>query len=400
MTSTSDFLVIGGGVIGVSVALQLRKTFPDLSVHVLDKEAEPAAHASGRNSGVLHAGFYYTAESLKAKFTREGNEYITRYCDERKLPINKCGKLVVTQSDEDLPQLDELFRRGKANGSKISEVTAAEARELEPRAKTIDRALWSPHTSSVDPIVVMKSFIQDAMDAGVQFHWNEAYVKREKDGKIRTTRTVREAGFVVNAAGLYADKVAHDFGFSKRYRIMPFKGLYLYSSEPKGSFKRHIYPVPNLKNPFLGVHFTLTVGGDSKIGPTAIPAFWREQYHGLDNFQINEFLELSFRQLGLALFSQFDFKKLALEEIKKYSRSHLVHLASRLAKDVDLKNFRKWGRAGIRAQLYDIENRKLEMDFVIENDSRSLHVLNAISPAFTCSVPFAEMLVEKIKRSI
>lgn len=341
MTSTSDFLVIGGGVIGVSVALQLRKTFPDLSVHVLDKEAEPAAHASGRNSGVLHAGFYYTAESLKAKFTREGNEYITRYCDERKLPINKCGKLVVTQSDEDLPQLDELFRRGKANGSKISEVTAAEARELEPRAKTIDRALWSPHTSSVDPIVVMKSFIQDAMDAGVQFHWNEAYVKREKDGKIRTTRTVREAGFVVNAAGLYADKVAHDFGFSKRYRIMPFKGLYLYSSEPKGSFKRHIYPVPNLKNPFLGVHFTLTVGGDSKIGPTAIPAFWREQYHGLDNFQINEFLELSFRQLGLALFSQFDFKKLALEEIKKYSRSHLVHLASRLAKDVDLKNFRK-----------------------------------------------------------
>lgn len=394
----SDFLVIGGGVIGVSVAHALKRAYRDCSVHVIDKEPAPAAHASGRNSGVLHAGFYYTADSLKAKFTRQGNEILTRYCEERKLPINKCGKIVVTQKESDLPQLDELFRRGRANGSVIEEITAKEAREIEPRAKTIERALWSPQTSSVNPITVLSHLIKDAESDGVKFFWGEAYIQRLLNGSVRTSKLERTAGYVVNTAGLYADKVARDFGFSQKYRIMPFKGLYLYSSEPPGSMKRHIYPVPDLRNPFLGVHFTLTVDGHIKIGPTAIPAFWREQYQGFENFRLDEFLELSLRQFNLVAFAEFNFKKLALEELRKYSRRRLVTLASGLATDIHPKQYTKWGKAGIRAQLYDIEKRKLEMDFVVEGDRNSFHVLNAISPAFTCSIPFAQMAVQKIQK--
>ncbi len=392
----SDFLVLGGGVIGVSVARWLKHRYNDCSVSVIDKEVTPAAHSSGRNSGVLHAGFYYSADSLKAKFTRQGNEILTRYCAEKKLPINACGKLVVTQGEADLAPLDELFRRGRMNGSIIHEVTAKEAKELEPRAKTFEKALWSPNTASVNPVQVLEHLIKDAENDGVKFYWGEKYVSRINDTSLRTSHGIRQAGYVVNTAGLYADKIARDYGFSENYRIMPFKGLYLYSNEPAGSFKRHIYPVPDLRNPFLGVHFTQTVDGKTKIGPTAIPAFWREQYSGLDNFNASEMIELCFRQLGLAVFADFDFKKLAFEELQKYSRAHLVRLSTRLAENVNPANYVKWGKPGIRAQLYDIKKRKLEMDFKFEGDSRSFHVLNAISPAFTCSIPFSEMVVDKI----
>ena len=201
---------------------------------------------------------------------------------------------------------------------------------------------------------------------------------------------------MVNAAGLYADKIAQDFGFSRDYRILPFKGLYLYSNEPTGAFQTNIYPVPDLRNPFLGVHFTVTAEGKVKIGPTAIPAFWRENYKGLTNFNFNELMEIIFRQAGLFWSSDFDFKNLAFEELKKYSQAKLVSLASSLAEGVGIKSFKKWGEPGIRAQLLNIRDKKLEMDFVTEGDERSLHILNAVSPAFTCTLPFADFACDKI----
>jgi L-2-hydroxyglutarate oxidase LhgO len=204
---------------------------------------------------------------------------------------------------------------------------------------------------------------------------------------------------VVNCAGLYADRVALDFGFSRRFRILPFKGLYLYSDEPPHRLRTNIYPVPDLRNPFLGVHFTLTVDGKIKIGPTAIPAFWREQYQGLQRFDFREFLEIAWRDLGLFWSAGFDFRRLAVEELRKYSRHHLVSLAQVLATEVHPANYRKWGRPGIRAQLINIETRKLEMDFVLEGDQRSFHVLNAVSPAWTCSIPFARHVCDEMGKA-
>ncbi|HUJ75082.1 MAG TPA: L-2-hydroxyglutarate oxidase, partial [bacterium] len=158
----------------------------------------------------------------------------------------------------------------------------------------------------------------------------------------------------------------------------------------------HVYPVPDLRNPFLGVHFTVTADEHIKIGPTAIPAFWREQYQGLSGFRLGELLDILRRQAGLMLFAGFDFRRLAYEELRKYVRSHLVALSTELLEGVEPRHYREWGRTGIRAQLLDIRTRKLVMDFLFEHDDRSLHILNAVSPGFTCSIPFARHIVEHI----
>jgi L-2-hydroxyglutarate oxidase LhgO len=392
---TCDFLVIGGGIIGLTIARELRRREPTARVVVIEKETFCGAHSSGRNSGVLHAGFYYTPDSLKAKFTRLGNERLTAYCEDKRIPLNRCGKLVVAKDASDIPSLDELLRRGRANGIAIEELTEADAKKVEPRVKTHERALFSPRTSTVNPLLVVEAMQADAQREGVDVRLGMPYVAREARG-VRTSKGTLDAGYVVNAAGLYADKIALDYGFSEKYRILPFKGLYLYSDEPPGAFRTNIYPVPDLRNPFLGVHFTITADGKAKIGPTAIPAFWRENYVGLSNFKLGELVEVAGRGMGLLANAQFDYRRLAVEEIKKHSRKRMVSLATVLAEGVHEGNYRKWGRPGIRAQLLDIKKRKLEMDFVLEGDKHSMHVLNAVSPAFTCSLPFADHVCDRI----
>lgn len=391
----ADFVIVGGGIIGVTLALEGKRRHPDASIVVLEKD-DVGAHASGRNSGVLHAGFYYTADSLKARLSVEGNRRLTEYCLEKGLGINRCGKLVVASQASELAGVDELLRRGGVNGVDVRPVTEAEAKELEPRVKTVERALWSPTTSSVDPAEVMASLAADARAAGVDVRTGTAYVGYD-DGVVRTSRGDIPAGYLVNAAGVYADRVARALGFSERYRILPLKGVYLYSDEPAGAFRRHIYPVPNLDNPFLGVHYTVGVHGKAKIGPTAMPAFWREHYDGLENFRPGELLDIVGREARLFLKNSFGFRRIAADEIRKSFRSVLVKRAARLATGVRRADYRTWGRPGIRAQLLDLETGAFEMDFRYEGDDRSFHVLNAVSPAFTCSLPFAELLWDEIE---
>ena len=393
---TCDFLVIGGGIIGISIARELKRRHPHATLLLIEKEEGYGLHASGRNSGVLHAGFYYTADSFKAKFTQTGNQRLTEYCESRNIPVNKCGKLVVAQNESELSQLDELMVRAKNNNVPLNYITEEEAKAIEPRVKTFEHALFSPTTSSVNPSQVVQAMRDDASQEGLKLHSGVRYLRRTGKGAVKTSQGNIEFGYMVNAAGLYADKIAQDFGFSRDYRILPFKGLYLYSNEPAGAFQTNIYPVPDLRNPFLGVHFTVTAEGKVKIGPTAIPAFWRENYKGLTNFNLNELMEIIFRQAGLFWSSDFDFKNLAFEELQKYSQAKLVSLASSLAEGVGIKSFKKWGEPGIRAQLLNIRDKKLEMDFVTEGDERSLHILNAVSPAFTCALPFADFVCDKI----
>jgi (S)-2-hydroxyglutarate dehydrogenase len=395
----TDFLVIGAGIIGINVATELRNLFPDTKVTLIEKEKECGAHASTRNSGVLHAGFYYSPDSLKAKFTRIGNKLLTEYCDFNRIPVNKCGKLVVAKDPSDHVHLDELLKRGRTNDIPLEDITEDEAVSIEPRAKTSQRAIFSPTTSSVDPHKVMQSMFRDAVNKGVEVHRGVCFIRKTTQG-ILTSSGIFQAAYIVNTAGLYADSVARKFGFSSKYRILPFKGLYLYSNEPVGSIRTNIYPVPDLRNPFLGVHFTVPVDGKIKIGPTAIPALWRENYHGFDGYSLRELVDIFIREACLFASSDFNFKKLAIEEIKKYSRSRMVFLASLLAKHVKTENYKTWGEPGIRAQLVDIKARKLEMDFVIEGNDKSIHVLNAVSPGFTCSIPFSRYVCRKIQSQL
>ena len=393
---TCDFLVIGGGIIGISIAREIKKRYPDSKLILIEKEHNYGLHASGRNSGVLHAGFYYTANSLKASFTRTGNQNLTRYCESKNIPINKCGKLVVAKNESELLLLDELMNRAKANKVHLSSISEKDAKAIEPRVKTFRRALFSPTTSSVNPQKVVQAMCEDAAKEGLIFKNQVQYQKKISNEAIMTSKGKITFGYMVNAAGLYADRIAQHFGFSKNYRILPFKGLYLYSNQPSEKLRTHIYPVPDFKNPFLGVHLTVTAEQKVKIGPTAIPAFWRENYKGLSNFNFNELIEILIHQAGLFWSSDFDFKTLAFEEIQKYSQSKLISLASKLAKEVGIHSFNKWGKPGIRAQLLNIREKKLEMDFVIEGDNKSLHILNAVSPAFTCALPFSNYTCDKI----
>ena len=392
-----DFLIAGAGIIGLSVARTLKREYPDAQVLVLEKESSAGLHASGRNSGVLHAGFYYTADSLKAKFTRDGNRELTAYCESRDLALRKCGKLVVASNQSEDKLIDLLKERGDANGVPLEIVDKRQAKEIEPRAITFDRALFSPTTSSANPKDVTAAVLQDALDEGIDVRFASGYRSLD-DNEILTTNGDRfSVGHFVNAAGLYADKVAKDFGFGRSYSIVPFKGLYLKSDEAPGAYRTHIYPVPDLKYPFLGVHFTIQQDGTTKIGPTAIPAFWREQYNGLSGFKVSELTSVMRRLTAMFVRSDADFRHLTVNELRKYSRRRMVNLAARLATGIRPEHFRKWGKPGIRAQLLNHRNMKLEMDFVVEGDARSTHVLNAVSPGWTCAFPFARHVVEVIK---
>ncbi|HEX2579071.1 MAG TPA: L-2-hydroxyglutarate oxidase [Rhabdochlamydiaceae bacterium] len=389
-----DFLIIGGGIIGLSIARELKKRRPDISCAIVEKEADCGLHASGRNSGVLHAGFYYTADSLKARFSKVGNQLLKEYCKEKKIHINSCGKLVVAKNEGELEGLDELLRRAKANSVELHLISRQEAEKIEPRVLTFEKALFSPTTASVNPVQVLKALKEDAKREGIALLTNTCYKGKTSEG-ILTTAGPIAADFVINASGLYADKIALDFGHSTKHRILPFKGLYLYSDEPVGAIRTNIYPVPDLNYPFLGVHFTLTDTGQIKIGPTAIPALWREQYQGLSRFKSDEFLDITKRQMKLFFSSTFDFKTLAFQEIQKYMGRKMVSLAGELLKGVQTFQYRHWGKPGIRAQLFDISKNKLETDFVLEGDRTSLHVLNAVSPGFTSALPFAQFVVDR-----
>lgn len=390
----TDFLIIGGGIIGLNIARTLRRAFPDLSVIVLEKEQDIATHGSGRNSGVLHAGFYYTADSLKAKFCREGNLAMRHYCMEYGLKVNSCKKLVVATNEKEVESLKELKRRGDANAVPVELIDEQQVASIEPNARTHKMALFSPETVTVDPVQICQHIRKQlSTDNKVRILTNHPYQRRIHDNVIIAGNTTFEAGMVINCAGLYADIIAKDFGFSKDFTIMPFKGIYLKYKGTSPLLRTNIYPVPNLANPFLGVHFTVTVDGVTKIGPTAIPAFWRENYQGLKRFNSSEMLKIMRWQAMLFAHNAFGFRRLAFEEILKYNKRHLVSLAGKLVKQLDRKGFSEWSTPGIRAQLLNTKTLSLVQDFVIEGDTRSIHVLNAISPAFTCSIPFANWVV-------
>lgn len=395
MKQQSDYLIIGAGIIGLAIARELRKRFPGADIAILEKEPDVAFHSSGRNSGVLHAGFYYSADSLKARFTREGNQSMKEYCRQHNLRINECQKVVVTKDETELDALYELERRGKKNGVDVKIITEAEMKEIDPNAKTFQYALYSPSTATVDPTEVNKAIRDELTAGGIRFFFGEGYAGRMDGNTVRTTSgRLLTAGRIINAAGLYADKIARDYGFCKDFTIIPFKGIYLKYTKPDKPIKTNIYPVPNLKNPFLGVHYTITVDGTIKIGPTSIPAFWRENYQGLDHFRLGELANILGWESRLFLSNAFGFRNLAFEEMRKYNKSWFVGQAARMVHSIDRSGFTEWSRPGIRAQLMNVHTLELVQDFVVEGDSATVHVLNAVSPAFTSSFPFAKWVVE------
>ncbi len=395
---TTDILIVGSGIVGLSIARELNCRHPDIKIMLLEKEAALGCHASGRNSGVLHAGFYYTPDSLKARFTVEGNKLLTEYCLKHNLAINRCGKIVVAKDGKEIECLFELKRRGDKNGVDLEIIDEKQLTELEPNARTCNKALYSPRTSVVNPREIVEH-IAHSLKGKVSIIFNEKVIKRDDASTVKTDTLKIKFKHLINSAGLYADKVAHQFGIGHKYTLIPFKGLYM-EYKDYNLVQRHIYPVPNLGNPFLGVHFTKTVDGKVKVGPTAIPAFWRENYQGISTLELSEFLEIFFSEAKLFCTNGFDFRSLTFMEIKKYNRKYFIQQASYLVKKIDIHKFGNYLNPGIRAQLLDREKMRLVMDFVVEQGENSTHILNAVSPAFTSAFSFSKFIVDEVEKAI
>ena len=387
-----DYGIVGAGIIGLTLAYQLKEKYPECNILILEKEGDVAFHASGRNSGVLHAGFYYTADSLKAKFCVEGNARMKQFCTEHNIPINSCGKLVVATNEEERLQLHELHKRAQINGVDVKLISDEEAKEIDPNVFTYKEALWSPNTASVNPKIVCNTLKELLITSGVEFRFSEKYRSFCKT-TLTTDKQTYSVRHMINVAGSYADKIAQQFGLAKHLTMLPFKGFYV-GCKTSDLVKTHVYPVPNLKYPFLGVHYTLTAEGGLKIGPTAVPALWREQYNGLRRFSFKECIEIAFLETKLFFTNAFNFRALAIEEMKKYRRTYMVQLAQKMVYRSTENDFGDYKPPGIRSQLVDKKTNKLVQDFIIERFENTTHVLNLVSPGFTCSFAFSNYVLE------
>ncbi|WP_417326359.1 L-2-hydroxyglutarate oxidase [Halarcobacter sp.] len=386
ISSNYDYLIVGSGIIGMTIAYELKERNASLKIAIIDKEEDVAKHASGRNSGVLHAGFYYTANSLKAKFTVDGNRLMKEFCKKNSIFVNETQKIVVAKNVEEVQGIYELQKRAEINGVETKIISEEEVSKIDPNIKTYKKALFSPNTASVDPKEVCYKLKEVLKEKGISFYFNTSF----DDCNLKYK-------YLINCAGVYADKIAQRFGLAKDYTLLPFKGIYLKYATNKTDIKTNIYPVPNLANPFLGVHYTITVDGSIKIGPTAIPAFWRENYKGLSNFKFKEMIEILYFETKLFIQNSFNFRKLAIDEMKNYQSHVFIQKAKDMVKNIG-DDFTPIP-AGIRAQLLNKKTNELVQDFVLEHDKKSTHVLNAVSPAFTCSFAFAKYVVSEIEKN-
>lgn len=386
-----DFLIIGSGVIGLTIAYTLKHYYPEKKFLIVEKEFDVAEHASGTNSGVLHAGFYYTADSLKAMLCVHGNRMMKAFCKMHDIPVNECGKVVVCQDESTLKTLHELYERGKVNKVDLELIDERQLDSIEPLAKTYKKALYSPTTAVVNPVEVCQKLKALCYEQGTRFFFEEAVESISSNNTVITSRRTFQPKMLINAAGLYADSLAKQVGLCDKKIVLPFKGRYLKSTQ-KSEYQTHIYPVPNISQPFLGVHYTLTLDGKAKIGPTAIPCFWRENYD-LSRFSWSECKEILYYMSKLFVSNSFGFRDLAMQEMLKHSNYYLKRKARHLVK-FDRHEYKQMS-PGIRAQLFDVENMSLDMDFRVEKVGNSVHVLNAVSPAFTCSFAFAELIVNE-----
>lgn len=396
MPKVLDFVIIGSGVVGVSIGAELLRRDPKRRVVIVEKEASAGLHASGRNSGVIHAGFYYSPDSLKARLTRDGNTQLREFAQHRGLRIQNTGKVVVAQNAGDVPKIHELHLRGLANGVDVEVVSESDLHRLEPMAKTHEVALWSPNTGVGDPMDFMDEFTKEFLELGGEVSFG-TLVSGFSGNRLETSEGEFHAGHIINASGLYADKIAEMFGFGSRYTMLPFLGLYIYAPKLRGTLARHIYPTPDPRNPFLGVHLTTTVDGSVKVGPTAIPVLSREQYSLTSGFNSKEFFQILGTYPKFALSPHHDVLSLLRTELPKLSRRVLVRQAKKLAPSIKLEDFTQVGKPGIRAQLFDLKEKKLEMDFVVEGDANSTHVLNAVSPAWTSCISFSKFVVDRMQ---
>lgn len=387
-TKKTEILICGAGIIGLTIARELIRR-GHRNIRLIEKEQELGMHASGRNSGVLHAGIYYGADTLKARTCLEGNRLMKEFCRAEGVPLLENGKVIVAKSESEIGVLTMLAERAAANGARVELIDDHRLKEIEPNAKTVRQALYSYETAVTEPKRVLEALHRYVSDHANILLGTRFIGLADKTTADTTTGRIHFDLFI-NAAGAYADQIAHMFDVAHEYRLVPFKGRYQrLRPEKREMVRTNIYPVPDLKFPFLGIHLTKSVTGDVYIGPTATPALGRESYE-TKNINCREAAGILGRDAELFL-RNAAFRRLAIAEFGKHSPHAFFADVSAMMYGLEAADLESSPKVGIRAQLVNWQDHQLEMDFKIVKQDNSLHILNAISPAFTSSMSFASL---------
>jgi len=390
-----DFVVIGGGIVGLSTARALLERHPGARLAVLEQEGGWARHQTGHNSGVIHSGIYYKPGSLKARFCLEGARALVEFCQERDIDYEICGKIIVATEPAELQLLDDLHERGLKNGLAVEKLDPKQLKEAEPHATGL-AGLSVPSTGIVDYTRVANAFAAIVEEKGGQLRTGtrvQSVSERGPEVEVRTNRGVIRARTLVNCAGLYSDRVARLCGVDPGTKIVPFRGEYYeLRSEKRYLVKNLIYPVPNPKFPFLGVHFTRSVEGMVEAGPNAVLGLAREGYKKTD-FVLKDFVE-ELTYPALWRLARTNWRTGVGEIHRSLSKKAFVRGLQKLVPEVRAGDIVPIA-AGVRAQALTKEG-KLVDDFLISEGENSIHVLNAPSPAATASIPIGEEIARRI----
>jgi (S)-2-hydroxyglutarate dehydrogenase len=390
-----EYVIIGGGIVGLATAMAVGKKYPRARILVLEKERDVGQHQTGRNSGVIHSGIYYKPASLKARFAREGNRSMIEFCREHGIKHRVCGKVIVATKASEVPLLDNLFQRGLNHRLAVSRLSPGRVQEIEPYVRCV-AGIKIPSTGIVNYREVSAKYVELIESNGGMVRSGTRVDRfREVNGTqvIETSHGEFEAGFVINCAGLFSDRVARFGGLNPDAKIVPFRGEY-YELVPERRYlvKSLVYPVPNPDFPFLGVHFTRMIDGSVHAGPNAVLAFKREGYRRTDINCADLFETLTFP--GFWKLARKHYRDGMMEMLRSVCKPAFVKAVQQLIPEVTEDDFVPT-HSGVRAQAL-MADGKLVDDFLIVNGKNSIHVCNAPSPAATASLEIGRFIANQL----
>lgn len=393
-----DVIVVGAGIVGLSTCYTLLKKHNGLKAAIIEKEKDISLHQTGNNSGVIHSGIYYKPGSLKAKNCRRGYNMLIDFCNENEVKYEICGKIIVATDEKEIDSLNNIYERGKQNGlENLQLLNADEIKSIEPYATGV-KGIFVPQTGIIDFKEVSHKISELIKDLGGEIILNEKVIDirkscSNKEITVHTNKNSYKAKYLITCAGLYSDKIAKITNPELKIKIIPFRGeYYLIKKEYNKLVRNLIYPVPDTRFPFLGVHFTRTIHGERESGPNAVFSFKREGYDKFD-FDIKDMLDSIFWS-GFYNMSKKYWKIGVMEFYRSFSKTAFVKSLQKLIPSIEINNLTT-GPSGVRAQAVDSEGNLID-DFLFVENENVLHICNAPSPAATSCFSIAETISEKV----
>lgn len=391
----SNYIIVGGGIVGLATAYAIKKASPESTIHILEKENQAALHQTGRNSGVIHSGIYYKPGSKKAALTTRGRSRMMEFCHRNGINYEQCGKVIVATDEAELSYLDTLAARGQKNGLNVQKISKEELKEREPHVDAI-AALFVPESGIVSYEKVAKVLVEKLKYLGAEISFNQHVTsihEQQERCYVKTKKSQFESDYVINCAGLYSDILAENAGVELQHRIVPFRGEYYELKEDRRHLvKNLIYPVPNPSFPFLGVHFTRMIDGSIHAGPNAVLSLKREGYSKY-SFDASEAWD-SLSYSGFWNLAAQHWKEGFRELYRSLSKAEFVRSLQKIIPDIEPQDLVP-SPSGVRAQALKPDGSLVD-DFLIEYHGRSIHVCNAPSPAATASLEIGDTIAEYV----